>query len=256
MSQPTQFDKTLLAGQTALVTGASRGIGAACAVALAQAGARVLVNYVSNEGKAREVCDAIAAMGGQAQPLRFDVAKPEEIATVLEGWTKENGPIRILVNNAGITRDGLMMRYKQDDWDQVLDTNLRGAFFTAQALIRPMMKERQGSIVNISSIVGLTGNAGQAAYCAAKAGLIGLTKSMAKELAGRNIRVNAVAPGFIDTDMTQELTEEQKKEIFTKIPLGRIGAGHDIAHAVTYLASPLANYVTGQTIVVDGGMGM
>jgi 3-oxoacyl-[acyl-carrier protein] reductase len=256
MTAPLPFAASLLRGQTALVTGASRGIGRASAIALAQAGARVLVNYVSNEAKAREVCEVIAAAGGTASPLRFDVAKPEEIAATVDGWTKDNGPIHILVNNAGITRDGLMIRYKQDDWNQVLDTNLRGAFFTAQALVRLMMKERQGSIVNISSIVGLTGNAGQAAYCAAKAGLIGLTKSMAKELAGRNIRVNAVAPGFIDTDMTQELSDAQKKEILAKIPLGRMGLSADIAHAVVYLASPMADYVTGQTIVVDGGMGM
>ena len=256
MTQISQFDKTLLAGQTALVTGASRGIGRACAIALASAGARVLVNYVANEGKAQEVCDIITAAGGRATPMRFDVAKPEEVANTLEAWTKENGPINVLVNNAGITRDGLMMRYKQEDWDSVLSTNLRGAFFTAQAIIRPMLKDRKGSIVNISSIVGITGNAGQAAYCAAKAGLIGLTKSMAKEFAGRNIRVNAVAPGFIETDMTDELNEEQKKEIFTKIPLGRIGSGAEIAHAVVFLASPLSSYVTGQTIIVDGGMGM
>lgn len=256
MTNPTQFDKTLLSGQTALVTGASRGIGAACAKALAEAGARVLVNYVSNEGKAREVCEAITAAGGQAQPLRFDVAKPDEIASVLEAWTKDNGPIRIVVNNAGITRDGLMMRYKQDDWDSVLDTNLRGAFFTVQALLRPMMKERQGSIVNISSIVGLTGNAGQGAYCAAKAGLIGLTKSMAKELAGRNIRVNAVAPGFIDTDMTAELGEELRASYQAQIPVARFGTPDDVAAACVFLAKDDAAYVTGAVLPVDGGLGM
>jgi len=245
-----------LDGEIALVTGGSRGIGKACALALAAAGAEVIVNYVSNAGKAEEVCEAIRAAGGKASAIKFDVGNPEEIQSALEGVLKEKKRIGILVNNAGIAHDGLMMRYAVEDWDRVVDTNLRGAFLVSQAVVRGMMKERKGSIIHMSSIVGVTGNAGQAAYCAAKAGLIGLTKSMAKELASRNIRVNAVAPGYIQTDMTDALTPEQKAGVLSHIPLGRVGTPEEIAHAVVFLASPASNYVTGQTLLVDGGMGM
>lgn len=245
-----------LSGEIALVTGGSRGIGRACALALGKAGAEVLVNYVSNEAKAQETVDAIRAAGGTASAVKFDVGNVEETQSAIETVLKEKKRISILVNNAGITHDGLMMRYAVDEWDRVVDTNLRGAFIVSQAVIRGMMKDRKGSIIHISSIVGLTGNAGQAAYCAAKAGLIGLTKSMAKELASRNIRVNAVAPGYIGTDMTDELTAEQKEAILKQIPLGRVGKPEEIAQTVAFLASLDANYITGQTIVVDGGMGM
>ncbi len=245
-----------LTGEIALVTGGSRGIGKAIAVALAAEGAHVWVNYVSSAEKAEAVCAEIKSAGGSATAIKFDVSVPEEIEAGVDTILKETKKITILVNNAGITRDGLMARFSVNDWDQVLNTNLRSAFLTSQALLRPMMKERKGAIINISSVVGITGNAGQAAYCAAKAGVIGLTKSMAKELSSRNIRVNAVAPGFIDTDMTQELTPEQKTEFMKHIPLGRTGTPDEVAQTVVYLASSAANYVTGQTIVVDGGLSM
>lgn len=245
-----------LDGEIALVTGGSRGIGRACALALAGAGAEVIVNYVSNPDRAKAVCDEIAASGGKALPLKFNVGDPAETKAALDTAMKDRKAISILVNNAGVTRDGLMMRYSVEDWDAVVDTNLRGAFIVSQAVIRGMMKERKGSIINVSSIVGIVGNPGQAAYCASKAGLIGLTKSMAKELAPRNIRVNVVAPGFVETDMTDKLTEDQKTEMMKVIPLARVGAPEEIAHAVVFLASPASSYITGQTIVVDGGMGM
>lgn len=245
-----------LNGEIALVTGASRGIGRACALTLAAAGAEVIVNYVASADKANAVCEEIKAKGGKATPLKFDVANNEETEAAVSGILKEKKCISILVNNAGITCDGLMMRYAMSDWDRVLATNLRGAFLVSQLLLRPMMKERKGSIIHMSSISGTVGNPGQAAYCAAKAGLIGLTKSMAKELASRNIRVNAIAPGYIETDMTHELTEEQKQAILKVIPLNRVGKAEEIAHAVLYLASPHSSYVTGQVITVDGGMTM
>jgi len=245
-----------LDGEIALVTGGSRGIGRACAIALGAAGAEVIVNYVSSPDKAEEVCGVIRAAGGKASSVKFDVANPTEISSALEGILKEKKRIGILVNNAGIAHDGLMMRYAVEDWDRVVNTNLRGAFIVSQAVVRGMMKERKGSIIHMSSIVGVTGNAGQAAYCAAKAGLIGLTKSMAKELASRNIRVNAVAPGYIQTDMTDALNADQKAGVLSHIPLGRVGTPEEIAHAVVFLASSASSYVTGQTLLVDGGMGM
>lgn len=245
-----------LKGEIALVTGASRGIGKSIALTLAKEGAEVLVNYVSHKEKAEEVCHEIEKAGGKAQPLPFDLSQPEAMKTAVEVVLKEKKTIGVLVNNGGITRDGLLLRYRIEDWDMVQATNLRGAFVLSQMLVRPMMKERKGSIINISSIVGITGNPGQAAYCAAKAGLIGLTKSMARELASRNIRVNAVAPGFIDTDMTGQLTPEQKEAMLKSIPLGRTGRAEEIADAVAFLASSRSNYITGQVIVVDGGMAM
>ncbi len=245
-----------LDGEIALVTGGSRGIGRACALALAKEGALVIVNYVSNPAKAKEVCDSIAAEGGKAVSACFDVSDAAATKSAIDELLKEHKKISVLVNNAGITRDGLMMRYSVDDWDKVLATNLRSAFVTSQAILRPMMKERKGSIINMSSIVGVIGNPGQAAYCAAKAGIIGLTKSMAKELASRNIRVNAVAPGYIATDMTGALTDEQRDAIAKEIPLGRVGTPDEIAQAVVFLASPVSSYITGQTLIVDGGMGM
>ncbi len=245
-----------LNGEIALVTGGSRGIGKACSLALAKAGAEVIVNYVSNEAAAMETVEEIRKAGGTASAVKFNVGNVEETQAAIEAILKEKKKISVLVNNAGITRDGLLMRYSVEDWDAVLDTNLRGAFIATQAVVRNMMKARQGSIIHIGSIVGVTGNPGQAAYCAAKAGLIGMGKSMAKELASRNIRVNVVAPGFIETDMTHELTAEQKEAILKAIPLGRIGKPEEIASTVVYLASNASQYVTGQTIIVDGGMGM
>ncbi len=245
-----------LQGEIALVTGASRGIGKSIALALAKAGAEVVVNYVANKEKAESVCHEIEKSGGKALALKFDVGNPTDIESAIEGLLKEKKRIGILVNNAGIAHDGLMMRYALEDWDRVVNTNLRGAFLVSQAVIRPMMKERKGSIVHVSSIVGVIGNPGQAAYCAAKAGLIGLTKSMAKEFASRNIRVNAVAPDYIDTDMTDDLTPELKEAMLKVVPLGRTGTPEEIASAVLYLASPASSYVTGQTLIVDGGMGM
>jgi 3-oxoacyl-[acyl-carrier protein] reductase len=245
-----------LNGEIALVTGGSRGIGKACSLALAAAGAEVIVNYVSNEAAAMETVEEIRKAGGTASAVRFNVGNVEETQTAIEGILKEKKKISVLVNNAGITRDGLLMRYSIEDWDAVVDTNLRGAFIATQSVVRNMMKARQGSIIHVGSIVGITGNPGQAAYCAAKAGLIGMAKSMAKELASRNIRVNVVAPGFIETDMTHELTPEQKDGILKAIPLGRIGKPEEIASTVVYLASNASQYVTGQTIIVDGGMGM
>jgi 3-oxoacyl-[acyl-carrier protein] reductase len=245
-----------LNGEIALVTGGSRGIGKACSLALAQAGAEVIVNYVSNEAAAMETVEEIRRAGGTASAVKFNVSNVEETQTAIESILKEKKKISVLVNNAGITRDGLLMRYSVEDWDSVLDTNLRGAFIATQAVVRSMMKARQGSIIHVGSIVGITGNPGQAAYCAAKAGLIGMAKSMAKELASRNIRVNVVAPGFIDTDMTHELTADQKEALMKSIPLGRTGKPEEIASAVVYLASNASQYVTGQTLIVDGGLGM
>jgi len=246
----------LLTGDLALVTGGSRGIGKSVALALAKEGAEVMINYVSNQAMAEKVCEEIVAAGGKASPCQFDVSDTSATQSAVESILKTKGPISILINNAGITRDGLMMRYSLDDWDSVLDTNLRGAFVASQAVIRSMMKNRKGSIIHMSSIVGITGNAGQAAYCAAKAGLIGLTRSMAKEFASRNIRVNAIAPGFIETDMTHALTEDQKRAIAESIPLGRVGTADEIAHAAVFLASSQSNYITGQVLIVDGGLGM
>lgn len=245
-----------LAGEIALVTGGSRGIGRAVSLALAKEGAEVIINYVSNAAAAEQVVQEIEKAGGKAMAVAFDVGNAVQTQEAIEKILKDKKRISILVNNAGITRDGLLLRYDLDQWDQVVNTNLKGAFVASQAVIRAMMKERKGSIIHMSSIVGITGNPGQAAYCAAKAGLIGLTKSMAKELASRNIRVNAVAPGYIETDMTGALNDEQRQAILKEIPLARVGKPEEIADAVLYLASPQSSYVTGQVIVVDGGMGM
>lgn len=245
-----------LDGEIALVTGASRGIGRSCALALSQVGAEVIVNYATHKEKAEGVCHEIVSSGGKATLVCFDVVNVDETQVAVEAILKEKKCIGILVNNAGITCDGLMLRYSIQDWDRVIDTDLRGAFITSQVVVRSMMKQRHGAIIHISSVAGLTGNAGQTAYSAAKAGLIGLTKSMARELAPRNIRVNAVAPGYIHTDMTETLTENQKKAVLSVIPLGRVGTPEEIAHAVVFLASDSGNYITGQVIVVDGGMTM
>jgi 3-oxoacyl-[acyl-carrier protein] reductase len=241
-----------LAGRAALVTGSTRGIGRAIAEALAAAGARVAV-VGRDQAKAAE---AAGAVGGGAQGFAADVGDPASIAALVESVEKAFGQIDILVNNAGLTRDNILFRIKDDDWDTVLDANLRGAFLAIRAASRGMIKRRWGRIINIASIVGITGNKGQANYAASKAGLIGLTKSVAKELGSRNVLVNAVAPGFIETDMTAAMTPEARAALSGQIPLERLGSPRDIAGVVTFLASDYASYITGQTLVVDGGMVM
>lgn len=241
-----------LAGRTALVTGSTRGIGRAIAESLAGAGARVAV-VGRDQGKAEE---AAAAIGATARGFAADVGDPASIVALVEGVEKAFGQIDVLVNNAGLTRDNILFRIKDDDWNTVLDANLRGAFVAIRAASRGMIKRRWGRIINIASIVGITGNKGQANYAASKAGLIGLTKSVAKELGSRNVLVNAVAPGFIETDMTAAMTPEARAALAGQIPLERLGSPRDIAGVVTFLASDYASYITGQTLVVDGGMVM
>ncbi|MFD2612965.1 3-oxoacyl-[acyl-carrier-protein] reductase [Paenibacillus gansuensis] len=243
-------------GKTALVTGASRGIGRAIALALAEAGADVAVNYAGSEEAAAQVVEAIEAMGRRAVKIRANVAVSSEVEDMVKHVLETFGKIDILVNNAGITRDNLIMRMKEEEFDQVIDTNLKGVFNCVKAVTRPMMKQRGGRIVNISSVVGALGNPGQINYVAAKAGVIGMTKAAARELASRNITVNAVAPGFIETDMTDKLSAEQRDGLMGSIPLARLGQPEDIAKAVLFLASEDASYMTGQTIHVDGGMYM
>jgi 3-oxoacyl-[acyl-carrier protein] reductase len=241
-----------LTGRTALVTGSTRGIGRAIADALTEAGAKVAV-VGRDQAKAAEVAEAV---GGSAQGFGADVSDPASVVALVEGVEAAFGQIDILVNNAGLTRDNILFRIKDDDWDMVLDANLRGAFIAIRAASRGMMKRRWGRIINIASIVGITGNKGQANYAASKAGLIGLTKSVAKELGSRNILVNAVAPGFIETDMTAAMTPEARAALSGQIPLDRLGSPKDIAGTVAFLASEHAAYITGQVLVVDGGMVM
>ena len=245
-----------LEGKKALVTGASRGIGRAIALALAAEGADIAVNYAGNQAAAEAVAAEIEAMGRKALIIQADISSNEAATAMVEHVAKELGRVDILVNNAGITRDGLLMRMKEADWDAVLTTNLKGVFNCTKAAIKYMMKQKAGHIVNISSVVGVNGNAGQANYAAAKAGVIGFTKATAKELAARGITVNAVAPGFIQTDMTAVLNEKQVEAMQATIPLKRLGEPEDIAKAVVFLASDDANYITGQTLNVDGGMVM
>jgi 3-oxoacyl-[acyl-carrier protein] reductase len=238
----------------ALVTGASRGIGAAIAKKLALDGFHVALNYSSNEARARELCDAIAAAGGSAEPVGFDVSQSSQVDEKIDALTKTYGPMAVLVNNAGITIDGLLMRLKDEDLEKTLAVDLKGAIYCTRAATRQMMRARQGSIIQISSVIGEMGNAGQGAYAAAKAGLIGFSKSIAKELASRHIRVNTVTPGFIETDMTGALTNEQKEAILRTVPLGFLGTTEDVANLVSFLASPASRYITGQVIGVNGGL--
>ncbi|MFC7442415.1 3-oxoacyl-[acyl-carrier-protein] reductase [Laceyella putida] len=246
----------MLNGKTAVVTGGSRGIGRAIATALAEAGADVAIFYAGNHAAAEETMQAVKATGRQGLALKVDVSDSQQVDAAMKEVQSTFGRIDILVNNAGITRDNLLMRIKEEDWDQVINTNLKGVFLCTKAVIRPMMKQKSGRIINISSVVGLAGNPGQANYVAAKAGVIGLTKTTAKELASRGITVNAIAPGFITTDMTAVLDEELKKQMLSEIPLGFFGEPRDIAEAVKFLASESGRYITGQTIQVDGGMVM
>lgn len=245
-----------LGNKVAIVTGGSRGIGRAVALQLAHNGAKVVVNYAGNEQAAKEVVELITTKGGHAIAVQADVANADSVDQMVKQAMDAFGRVDILVNNAGITRDTLLMRMKEDDWDAVLDTNLKGIFLCTKAVSRIMMKQKAGKIINMTSVVGIMGNAGQANYAAAKAGVIGFTKSMAKELASRNITVNAIAPGFISTDMTAVLSDQVKSDLVNSIPLGKLGTPEEIAYAVVFLSSDYANYITGQTLNVDGGMVM
>lgn len=245
-----------LEGKKALVTGASRGIGRAIALALAEAGADVAINYSGSEAAAAETALAVEALGRRAIVIKANVGKADEFEAMVKEVINQFGTVDILVNNAGITRDNLIMRMKEDEFDQVIETNLKGVFNGIKAVTRSMMKQRSGRIINISSVVGVLGNPGQANYVAAKAGVIGLTKASARELASRGITVNCVAPGFIQTEMTDKLPEEMRQSLAGQIPLARLGDPGDIANAVRFLASDASAYMTGQTIHVDGGMYM
>ena len=246
----------MLAGKVALVTGASRGIGKAIACKLAREGAKVIINYNGSKEKAEAVKSEIEAAGGQAEVYQCDVSDYTACETFIQTVIKEEGSLDILVNNAGITKDGLLMKMSEEDFDKVLDTNLKGAFNTIRFASRQMLRQKGGRIINMSSVVGVIGNAGQANYAASKAGAIGLTKAAARELASRGITVNAIAPGFIETDMTDVLSDKVKEASEAQIPLGHFGKPEDVAAAAAFLASEEAGYITGQVLHVDGGMVM
>ena len=245
-----------LTGKVALVTGASRGIGQATAIELAKAGADIVVNFIGNEAVAQETVAAIEALGRKAIKIKADVGNAEDVQAMVDEAVAAFGHIDILVNNAGITRDGLLIRMKDSDWDDVLNINLKGVYLVTKAVAKLMVKQRAGRIINMTSVSGVTGNVGQANYAAAKAGVIGFTKTCAKELAARGITVNAVAPGFIETAMTDVLPEKSKEGIAATVPFGRMGQPEEIASVVTFLASDFASYITGQVLNVDGGMVM
>lgn len=241
-----------LEGKVALVTGASRGIGRDIAARFVEAGAKVAL--VARNRDALQ--DTASDLGDKTFPFVADVADSESIRETVSAVEQDIGPIDILVNNAGVTRDGVLVRVSEEDWDRVLDTNLKGAFNTTKVVARGMMKRRWGRVINITSVVGVIGNRGQVSYAASKAGLIGFTKSIAKELASRNILANAIAPGFMDTNMTRDLSDEQRDALLSQIPLGKLGTGDDVASVALFLASEMASYITGQVLVVDGGMVM
>ena len=245
-----------LTGKTAIVTGGSRGIGKAVCLELARRGCNIVLSFAGNTAAADQTVSECQALGVQALAVQGNVADADAVKALFDTALKQFGAVDILVNNAGITRDNLLMLLKEEDFDAVVDTNLKGTFLCMKAAVRPMMKQRHGRIISLSSVVGLHGNAGQVNYAATKAGVIGMTKSLAKELAGRNITVNAVAPGFIDTDMTAVLPEKAKEAILASIPMARLGAAEDVANAVAFLASDEAGYITGQVLAVDGGMSM
>lgn len=249
--------KPELTGKVALITGASRGIGKACAEKLAQAGADIAINYCENADQAQAICQEISAKYGiQAACFQADISQQDQVESLFRDLLAYFGRLDILVNNAGITRDKLILRMSSEDWDAVIDTNLKGVFYCSKLAAKHMLKQKQGCMINIASIVGITGNAGQVNYAAAKAGVIGLTKSLALELAPRGIRVNAVAPGFVDSDMTLELNDAVRQDAIKKIPLGRFGSCDEVAEMVSFLSSDRCQYVTGQTIHVDGGLVM
>jgi 3-oxoacyl-[acyl-carrier protein] reductase len=240
-------------GKVVMVTGGSRGIGRACVMAFAKANATVVLTYAGNDAAAEE---AVRLAGPLTRAVKFDVADTSACGRAIEDVVSRHGRLDVLVNNAGVAVDGLAMRVKDEDWDRQLDTNLKGAFALCRAAARPMMKQRSGSIINLASVVGEMGNAGQAAYAASKAGLVGLTKALARELASRNIRVNAVSPGFIETDMTSKVSAEMRTRLLESIPLGRLGTADEVAASVLFLASDAASYTTGEVLKVNGGMYM
>ena len=245
-----------LTERVAIVTGGGRGIGRAIALKLAEAGATVIINDVGDSEPAEGVAEEIRKMGRESLVVLADVSQSTEVASLVNNTVEKYGKIDILVNNAGITRDQLTVRMSDDDWDKVLGINLKGVFVCSKAVLRPMMKQRWGRIISISSIVGLIGNPGQANYASAKAGIIGLTRTIAKEVASRGITANAIAPGFIDTPMTQQLPEERKQELMNQVPLGFLGTPRDVAEVVAFLASEEARYITGQVVTVDGGISL
>lgn len=250
------YNSCLLEGKLALVTGGSRGIGRSIAMALGACGARVIVNYAGNAAAAEGTVAAIESVGGQARAVQFDVSNSVQTTEAIKALEKEFGGFDILVNNAGVSRDNLFIRMKDEEWDANINTNLKGSFVCARAITMGMMRKRAGKIINISSVVGLTGNIGQAAYAASKAGILGLTKSLAKELASRNIQVNAICPGYITTDMTSAHGEKLIENVLKQIPMERLGDPLEIARMAVFLASDASSYVTGQTLAVDGGMTM
>lgn len=245
-----------LEGKTALISGASRGIGAAVAMELAKSGASVFINYNKSEDKAKKVKEEIEKEGGKAEIVKFDVANPDEVKDSVKGIIKETERIDILVNNAGLTRDNIFALMKESEWDEVMETNLKGVFLLTKAVIRPMIKARWGRIVNLTSVAGQYGNPGQANYSASKAGVIAMTKSIARELAPRNITVNAVSPGLVDTDMAMNLPDDAREAIVSRIPIGRMGTPAEVASAVSFLVSKYADYITGQVVNVNGGLYM